>query len=322
MIIPKETIYKIIYYGNRAPSSHNAQMWKVFQRKDSELEIRINEEKILPYVDPLNREAWISIGAFVQNCILAAADLGVKVDVDFKDNFVLLRFDTSKALYTYPFIPLIEKRQTVRNTFTNNKNNSSKINRIISDEKEILFCDIKSDLATKIKNLAIQSFTQQLNNPNKLNELAEWSSFSTDIVKKEGISSFCMGLSWIERFVCSMTKSEKFMKTSFFKSGAIRSFKKQLKSCSGYVLITSDKNSKYAWFQAGRILQRFWLNCTANSLVVHPFSQLIEEENYYDKLKNLLENDKEVQLLLRIGNVRKLNPFYSSRREMSEVITQ
>ncbi|MFV0291643.1 MAG: hypothetical protein ACK5IJ_12220, partial [Mangrovibacterium sp.] len=91
MLIPftaSAQMKEIMRYGSLAPSSHNAQMWRVTPLDNSSFEVSLEAERLLPMVDPQHREAWISIGAFVENCVLAAADLGFRAEVTLQNQAV------------------------------------------------------------------------------------------------------------------------------------------------------------------------------------------------------------------------------------------
>lgn len=72
----KPILKQILYYGTWAPNSHNAQMWKLRPLSDTAVEILYDTARGRPQVDPYHRESWISLGAFAENCIMAAYDKG------------------------------------------------------------------------------------------------------------------------------------------------------------------------------------------------------------------------------------------------------
>src|SRR5262245_31083974 len=64
-----------------APSGHNAQPWSV--RLDAgQIWIGTDSTRWLPQVDPTNREATLSVGAFVENLITAAPAHGFVADYE------------------------------------------------------------------------------------------------------------------------------------------------------------------------------------------------------------------------------------------------
>src|SRR5262245_65113218 len=68
-------VHALLYYASLAPSGHNAQPWRV-RVGAGELWIGTDRARWLPKVDPTNREAALSVGAFVENLIVAAPTYG------------------------------------------------------------------------------------------------------------------------------------------------------------------------------------------------------------------------------------------------------
>ena len=62
-------VEKIFEYGALAPSSHNAQMWRIVKENENLYRVEMDSLWRLKAVDPRNREAHISIGCFLQNCM-------------------------------------------------------------------------------------------------------------------------------------------------------------------------------------------------------------------------------------------------------------
>ena len=69
----------------KAPSGHNTQPW-LFKINQGNIEIRPNFEKLLPVVDPDNRELFISLGCATENLCIAASSKGYssKVSITYE----------------------------------------------------------------------------------------------------------------------------------------------------------------------------------------------------------------------------------------------
>ena len=91
-IIDNKIVEEVFYYGSLAANSHNAQMWRVVKESENLYRVELDSLWRLNAVDPLDREAYISIGAFVQNCIYAAPHYGISVDILIKNSKAYLKF--------------------------------------------------------------------------------------------------------------------------------------------------------------------------------------------------------------------------------------
>jgi hypothetical protein len=64
-----------------APNPHNRQPWLADLRRDGEITLVCDAERLLPETDPFGRQIVIGCGAFIELAVLAAAERGVAVQV-------------------------------------------------------------------------------------------------------------------------------------------------------------------------------------------------------------------------------------------------
>ena len=62
-----------------APNPHNRQPWLADLRRDGEITLVCDAERLLPETDPFGRQILIGCGAFIELALLAAAERGVAV---------------------------------------------------------------------------------------------------------------------------------------------------------------------------------------------------------------------------------------------------
>jgi nitroreductase len=67
---------RILHDASLAPSGHNTQPWLVTVRDSTHWVVSLEQERLLPAVDPANREALLSLGAFLENLAQSAALTG------------------------------------------------------------------------------------------------------------------------------------------------------------------------------------------------------------------------------------------------------
>ncbi|MEO3747947.1 nitroreductase [Plantactinospora sp. B5E13] len=60
----------------RAPSAHNTQPWRL-RYQDGAVRVGWDPADALPAGDPTGRDLWLSLGAFVETCLVVAADAGL-----------------------------------------------------------------------------------------------------------------------------------------------------------------------------------------------------------------------------------------------------
>jgi len=316
---------EIIKYGTYAPSSHNAQMWTVKILNNNKLKVYPNYKRVLPYVDPQNRETWISIGAFVENCVLSAQDLNYKAIVEIKEKEIIIGLKKGENTKTSKKnINNILKRLTIRTSYLDKKIDKKTINNITNISENVFYYPKETFQGNAIIDNSIKAYTLQMQDTSKLKELAEWMTFSykEERERKDGLTPEMLGITGFQHFLFNIFMSKKSVTGKTFIKGSIKGAKKQLNSCSGYIIITTKSFSVKDLVKSGRELENVWLKCVENNIAVHPMSQVLEEKEYYENLKKKLNIEGEIQMVLRIGKVKKYPERKGRRLKTADIIEE
>jgi hypothetical protein len=116
-----EQLSQIVYYGTLAPTPHNLQGWRFIGRGGA-LCVCMDPERVLPVLDPTNREIYIGLGAAIENMRVAARHFGYRIDVIYfpegedSATVAVLRFDESFVEEDDEF-ELLTRRETNRRPF-------------------------------------------------------------------------------------------------------------------------------------------------------------------------------------------------------------
>ncbi len=73
---------RALSYAVLAPNPHNRQPWLVDLRKDGEVTLFVDTDKMLPHTDPFNRQIVIGLGCFLEMMVMAARQDGYDVELD------------------------------------------------------------------------------------------------------------------------------------------------------------------------------------------------------------------------------------------------
>ena len=65
-----------------APNPHNRQSWIADLKRDAEITLVCDADRLLPETDPFGRQVLIGCGAFIELAVIAAAERGHRVSVD------------------------------------------------------------------------------------------------------------------------------------------------------------------------------------------------------------------------------------------------
>lgn len=317
----------IIYYASLAGNSHNTQPWYVYVESDSLLFIKADFSRKLQIVDPDARGLFISLGAFIENLQLAAASLGYKAEVKItakhKNDSNVATIYLSESQKNGYNLSQIENRRTLRTPFHNTEISKDHLNNLIDNSSsEIFYFSSSSEEGKYIAEQTLAAYTQQAQDDQAKQELANWMRFSNSDVEKyrDGLTTSGMGITGFGGFfVRNFYKPEDSMKDSFIKTG-IEKTKEQIENCGGWLVIIQNEDSPESWIKTGRLYQRLNLVCRDLMIGFHPMNQMIEEENFEEKANERLSQSGVIQFIARVGYVDEYPPANSVRRSVKEII--
>ena len=319
-------IEKIIYYASLAGNSHNTQPWYVYVENDSLLFIKADFSRKLQIVDPDARGLFISLGAFIENLKLAAGSLGYKAEVKItakhKNDSNVATIYLSESQKNGYNLSQIENRRTLRTPFQNTEISKDHLNKLIDNNTEVFYFSSSSEEGKYIAEQTLAAYTQQAQDDQAKQEIANWMRFSNNDVEKhrDGFTTSGMGITGFGGFfVRNFYKPEDSMKDSFINSG-IEKAKEQTENCGGWLVIIQNEDSHERWIKTGRLYQRLNLVCRDLMIGFHPMNQMIEEENFEENVNKHLCLPGVIQFVARVGYVDKYPPANSVRRSVKEII--
>lgn len=321
----------IIRMGTLAPSSHNAQMWKIKIIDENEVLVLWDKNRKLESSDPQNREALISIGAFIENFVEGAKKYNYEVEVKAFDSFgednSVAKLILSKKEFsnTQNTIKNIEERHSVKTLFMKKDLDNKDLEAILDINKNsIMYYDLESEKGNYLKDSVYKSFEKEALNKSVQDELTKWIRVSDKEAKekKDGMSAEMMGMGGIKKYFYYPLVTEKTIKSNLYINSGIKVAKKQTENCSGYLTITSNSNSISDLIETGRVLEKILLKVNELKIAVHPMSSILHEEPWKAEISNKLGLTKPVQMVLRIGYVKEYGEPTSLRRDIWDIIAE
>lgn len=320
-------IEQIIYYASLAGNSHNTQPWYVEIVNDSLLYLKADFSRKLHIVDPDARGLFISLGAFIENLELAAGSLGYKADIEItaqhKNDSNVAAIHISKSPTSGYDLNQIKNRRTLRTPFHNTEILKEHLNKLIgNDNSEVIYFSSSSVEGKYIAEQTLAAYTQQAQDDQAKQELANWMRFSNSDVEKyrDGLTTSGMGITGFGGFfVRNFYKPEDSMKDSFIKTG-IDKTKEQTENCGGWLVIIQNEDSPERWIKTGKLYEKLNLACRDMMIGFHPMNQMIEEDNFEKNANEHLSLPGVIQFVARVGYVDEYPPANSVRRSVKEII--
>jgi hypothetical protein len=299
----------VLSYASFAPSGHNTQPWTVQIVDRGHWLIGTSQERRLPAVDPANRETTLSVGAFLENLVIAAQQLGYAVDYQVVAKsatdtpLIDLRLRKASAV-DYP-IARLETRRTVRTGYANEPIKSEDLQFITDASKDFAYFVRGSKLADYLSEATIEANRKQAYRDPAQEELANWIRWSKQDQARHqnGLTPAGMEITGVGGwFVSNFFDRDSVMKKSFREKG-IKQVVERVNQGGGW-LVQSGGSRVADWIETGRKFQRMWLKLRERGIAIHPMTQMLEETPRTEDIAKTLGIDATPQFILRIGYVK------------------
>lgn len=331
-----DDLQQIIYYGTLAQNSHNVQMWKVKIISDNtnqkQITIMQDKTRLLSNINPSNHETMICIGAFISNIEQAAKCLGydysTKIIADdyFDDNIADITLAKTDQKVDKSLFKIMKLTDANRKYYMQDDIKKQDIEYITSvDSTHISYFDKDSQKGKYIANAIVDATKKFETMDSMLKEQQKWTRFSNEQAfnDKDGLTPEMLAQPLIMRQFLYTLSSTKIMESDAFKKSTISATENQVKNSAGFFVITSDTNSVEDLVNVGRNLQLFWFNATQKNISMHPLTIMLLLSPYKDEVETNLDiKNKQVNMILRAGYVKKIPYPVSLRRNIDQIIVK
>ncbi len=333
----------MLAHGLLAPNPHNRQPWVADLRREGEITLICDGDRLLPQTDPFGRQILIGCGAFIELAVMAAAERGYRVRVEpfpagepglreLPGNRAVARLAVERdtALAKDTLFTQIRRRHTNKSAFDNTRTVPAPVwaalQRAATDNGLLAGAITEAGPMAQVRQLTRQSYEAECITDRTWLESARLMRIGPDEIEKsrDGISlmgnmpRLLSAVGMFDRFEVPQRGSKSFERVmdrwAAFETG------------SGYLWVASKGNSRSQQLAAGRAYVRAHLQATAAGVDMHPLSQALQEfvevKPQYNALHRLLGFDpatNTVQMLARVGyGAAAAGP--SSRRELDHLI--
>ncbi|AGZ41393.1 nitroreductase [Actinoplanes friuliensis] len=246
-----EAIYR------RAPSAHNTQPWTLEYRAD-EIVIGIDPARALPGSDPGGRDLRLGLGAFVETCLIVAADAGLSVTYDSR------RLLAAPSPYVTPFTAAdVSARRVARGAYRPGVVSTAGLEPGLV---HVPSRDLADDLAVADRWM--------FSTPRVALELRDWLRLDPGDprYRLDGLTDRALELSRGEaRVLASALRAYPVTRRLGLAALLAASGRNLLRYDGSVLVLTGDVS-----LDAGRRLLRTWLTLGRSGLAVHPLSQLLD----------------------------------------------
>jgi hypothetical protein len=302
----------------RAPSAHNAQPWRVHPLEDSgSYEIHYDQHPGLP-TDHDNKDAYLTMGAFVETMVLQAPNHGLAVDVSPEltrngQDIYIARVAVRDQVETDRHDPLSEwvgLRSTNRNRYT----------------KEPLPAGLEAELEAlgnslvkpaELEDLLLESSMRAWGDPKFVSDLENW--FRTDKTAPDGLTAWALHVDRVTLVGLGMAFRRGGFKSAFMQKAFSSSEVAAFNSAPAAAVLGTPDMEPATLFDAGRRLLRSWVTITAHGYSCQPYSVAVDDRVTGPRVAEVAGVENAVALY-RIGKSPEPAHGPSGRRPLSDVL--
>lgn len=315
----------ILEYASLAPSGHNAQPWEVRLASSRRLFVASVRERWLPAVDPSNRETLLSLGAFVENLVLAAGARSLEATVDVvatkPTDLVVLDVSLQAGKETpYP-LGRLRSRKTLRTELATAPLDAPSLDTLTKAAGELVYAPRGHADCTYLDEVTIEANRQQAFRDPAQEELTSWVRWSNEEVrqKRDGLSLEALEVTGVVGWAARTFMNKRSLLSKSARERTVDTTRKQVAHSGGWLVLSSNDESVAALIDCGRRFQRMQLLMRELGIGAQPMSQALEEQPFRDNLVSRL-GIRSPQLLLRVGRAKVYGEPVSVRRDVGSFV--
>lgn len=305
----------------RAPSAHNTQPWTLTYHADR-VAVGWNPACGLPAGDPDGRDLRLSLGAFVETCLIASADAGLAVAYIADHDEGQLRIGWlvgASEPYSTPFnATTIARRASSRSAY-----HPAPVDDAILAELRAFAvsagCDVRTIDQAALAPLVARADRAVFDSPPLTRELRAWLRLSRRHPRywSDGLTDRTLELTRAQARALQMVLSDVAypLLRRIGLSRALAAAATVPPGGSVLALVGPIDSTPDLEVTFGRVLQRMWLALADRDVATHPLSQVIDFAPTRLLLHRTLDlrQDEHVLNIARIGRPRR-EPARSARR--------
>jgi nitroreductase len=311
-----------------APSEWNTQPWR-FEVERASVRMVADPARLLPWSDPNSRGVTISLGAALENLLIAARAYGLRPTVDYLPHagangvvaeVIWASGDVRRDRALFAAIP---GRRTNRREYDGRGIFPEQRAQLAAQVPEGLSLHWMDDRPAirSVAKLAHEAVRDQCEDARIAAEQFSWMRFGDEARRRgDGVPVDNLELGVVASWMAKRYFNPTSWYSRFGPENAAREARDGLRSAGALVLLCALKRDQVQWLMGGQAWERIALQASALGLAVQPVSAPIQVERHRALLLKSFEATGEEPLMLaRLGHAK--NPPATTRRNVALVST-
>ena len=315
-----------------APSHWNAQPWR-FEVDAGELRIVLDADRTLPLDDPDQRFAQMSLGAALENLLVAARAWGQQPSVRYLPWGLAPRAGTSLVAATVSWTPGDRTRDRLLfSALTERRSNGhaydgraiatpsrNQLQAQVGEEVRVHWLEDRGDVHA-VGELVHDAVKYLSSDRRAQAERARWLRGSEGDARRrgDGMTPERLGLGGPARWLRSLQPESRFY--GWGASSLAKDTRDLVRSSGALALLTLPRRSDAGWIVGGQAYERFALRAATLGIAQHPLAMPVASERHREQLtRRFHAAGEEPLLLVRLGHAKPPPP--TPRRGVALVST-
>ena len=325
----------LIEYARWCPSPHNVQPWKMKLVSNTEAHLYYDPARLPFIVDGTSSFTTAGMGMFIECLDISARPLGYKVVTEYETEKQMDASAKEFRLFAKLYLAetneksnydreLIIQRKTSRLQYDGRVLDPSIVTTLATEAAKggyNFMYSSEKDLINYCIRLNNQTVLTRANEKEACQEMCKWIR-TTDqeaAEKKDGWWWRCTGTpaKMLYNFFHHHDRFTGKWKTK----RSVQMLNKTMNGTANLAWISGPFENRNDWINAGRMLQRLWLEMTRHNVYMHPFGPVITTPDSNEKFKQKINYDESkgmLWFLVRLGYSNK--PPRSFRLDIKDIV--
>ncbi len=310
-----------------APSHWNTQPWR-FEVEGPVIRLLGDPQRALPIIDPGQRAMRLSLGAALENLLVAARAWGLRPTVNYVASgddaggtVAEVRWSSGGARRDQALFHAIVARRTNRREYDGRglfRENRDALTVQVPDAFRVHWVDDRDEIHA-LGQIAHDAVHEQVMDRQAQAERFAWTRFDDDARRRaDGVSVGALALGGPAKWLAGRYLNPRSWLLGQGAGSLGKQARKGVRSAGALALLTAPGRREDSWLLGGQVYERFALKATQLGIAHQPISAPIEQERYRaDLLGRFGAIGEEPLMLLRLGHADR--PRETERRAVALV---
>jgi nitroreductase len=310
-----------------APSHWNTQPWR-FESEQNAIRVVSDFQRWMPVADPEQRNLYLSLGAALENLLIAARAYGLRPGATYLPHdgaggvAAQVTWTPGDRPRDRTLFEAIPARRTNRHDYDGRGiylQNRAQLTAQMADDSQLHWIDDR-DRIHAIADLVHDTVRDRIRDARAQAERYRWMRFEDADARErgDGITLEALDMGGVSRLLAGRYFKPGSWLLRFGAESAAKQARSQVRSAGALALLTVPRGGRAQWLAAGQAYERLSLTATALGIAQQPISEPLETEAGRVETRDRFGVGGEQPLmLLRLGHARPPKP--SVRRSVALV---